>query len=319
VSVKKCDLFDEWINSMGKRRDRATIRLEALRNSDHAVFGHMVIARQSTSEIKEASMFIEKPTPEKKQLERAKSEESLFSQKKSVYQKSRFCTSESQGQKLKNINHFKCGGNHLNDGQNVENVLNRNEHSAELSRVAEQRKVAGDYFDRTPNPLTLPTSTTEQPNFQFCASKKSPLAVSVSSEALPNGNRHLPLSNRKSLSLYGPSSLSRESSIEEETEVNDDSVSSANSKQPKNECDKNNRLRVCKLVDELLLDIYGKWYGNGPGLSFSRRRLSTNSSAQESDYCSTSGTSTPRTTLTTSSVKGMIDCLQLSRLRNKSE
>jgi len=294
---------------MGKRRDRATIRLEALRNLDHAVFGHMVIARQSTSEIKEASMFIEKPTPEKRQLERAKSDESLLSQKKSVYQKSRFCTSESQGQKLETINH-------LNDGQNVKNVLNRNGHSVELSRVAEQRKVGGDYFERTPNPLTLPASTTGQPNFQFCASKKSPLAVSVSSEALPNGNRHMPLSNRK---LYGPSSLSRESSIEEETEVNDDSISSANSKQPKNECDKNNRLRVCKLVDELLLDIYGKWYGNGPGLSFSRRRHSTNSSALESDYCSTSGTSTSCTIQTTRSVKGMIDSLQLSRLRNKSE
>jgi len=304
---------------MGKRRDRATIRLEALRNFDHAVFGHMVIARQSTSEIKEASMFIEKPTPEKRQLERAKSEESLLSQKKSVHQKSRFCTSESQGQKLKNINHFKCGGNHLNGGQNVKNVSNRNGLSEELSRVAEQGKVAGDYFDRTPNPLTLPASTTGQPNFQPCVSKKSPLAASVSSEALPNGNRHLPLSNRKSLSLYGSSSLSRESSIEEETEVNDDSISSANPKQQKNECDKNNRLRVSKLVDELLLDIYGKWYGNGPGLSFSRRRQSTNSSAQESDCCSTSGTSPPCAIQTTRSMKGMNDSLQLSRLRNKSE
>jgi hypothetical protein len=304
---------------MGKRRDRANIRRETLRNFDHAVFGHVVIARQSTSEIKEASMFIEKPTPDKRQLEKAKSDDSFLSQKKSVYQKSRFCTSGLQGQKHKTIHHFKCSGNHLNDGQNVKNVLNRNWHSAELSRVAEQRKVAGDYFDRTPNPLTLPASTTGQPNFQFCVSKKSPLAVSVSNEALPNGNRHLPLSNRKSLSQYGPSSLSRESSIEEETEVNDDGISSANSKQPNNECDKNSRLRVCKLVDELLLDIYGKWYGNGPGLSFSRRRQSANSSTQESDYCSTSGTSTPCTIQTTRSVKGMNDPLQLSRLRNKSE
>jgi len=283
------------------------------------VFGQMVVARQSTSEIKEASMFIEKPTPEKRQLERAKSDDSLLTQKKSVYQKSRFCASELQGQKHKTINHFKCSGNHLNGGQNVKNILNRNWHSAELSRVAEQQKVSGDYFDRTPNPLTLPASTTLQPNFQFCVSKKSPHAVSASSETLPNGNRHLPLSNRKSLSLYGPSSLSRESSIEEETEVNDDSISSANSKQLKNECDKNNRLRVCKLVDELLLDIYGKWYGNGPGLSCSRRRQSANSSAQESDYCSTSGTSTTCTIQTPRSVKGMNDSLQLSRLRNKSE
>jgi len=304
---------------MGKKRDRATSGLEALRNFDHAVFGHMVIARQSTSEIKEASMFIEKPTPEKRQLERAKSDESFLSQEKSVYQKSRFCTSELQGQKHKAINHFKCSGNHLNDGQNVKNILNKNWHSAEVSRVAEQRKVSGDYFDRTPNPLTLQEPTTGQPNFQFCVSKKSLLAVSVSSEALSNGNRHLTVSNRKSLSLYGPSSLSRESSIEEETEVNDDSMSSENSKQPKNECNKNNRLRVCKLVDELLLDIYGKWYGNGPGLSFSRRRQSTNSSAQESDYCSTSGTSTPCTIQTPLSVKGMNDILQESRLRNKSE
>jgi len=100
--------------------------------------------------------------------------------------------------------------------------------------------------------------------------------------------------------------------------VNDDSTSSANSKQPKNECDKNNRFRVCKLVDELLLDIYGKWYGNGPGLSFRRRRQSANSSAQESDYCSTSGTSTPCTIQTLRLIKGMNDSLQLSRLRNKS-
>jgi hypothetical protein len=304
---------------MGKRKDRAAIRLEALRNVDHAVFGHMVIARQSTSEIKEASMFIEKPIPEKRHLERAKSDNSLLSQKKSVYQKSRCCTSELQGQKHETINYFKCSGNDLNDGQNVKNILNKNWHSAELSRVAEKRKVAGDYFDRTPNPLTLPASATGQPNLQFCVSKKSPLAVSVLTEALPNGNRHLPLSNRKSLSLYGRIPLSRKSSIEEESEVNDDNISSANSKQPKNECDKNNRLRVCKLVDELLLDIYGKWYGNGPGLSFSRRRLSANSSAQESDYCSTSGTSTPCTNQTLRLVKGMNDSLQLSRLRNKSE
>ena len=303
---------------MGKRRDRANIRLEALRNFDHAVFGHMVIARQSTSEIKEASMFIEKPTPEKRQLEKAKSDDSLLSPNKSLYQKSRFCTSELQGQKHKTINHFKCSGNHLNGGQNVKNILNRKWHSAELSRVAEQRKVAGDYCDRTPNPLTLPASITVQPNFQFCVSKSSPLAVSASSEALPDGNRHLPLSNRKSPSLYGPSSLSRESSIEEETELNDDSTSSATSKQQQNECDKNHRLRVCKLVDELLLDIYGKWYGNGPGMS-SRRRQSASSSVQESDYCSTSGTSTPFTTQTPRSVKGMNDSLQLSRLRNKSE
>lgn len=304
---------------MGKRRDKANIRLEALRNFDHAVFGHMVIARQSTSEIKEAPMFIEKPTPEKRQLERAKSDDSLLSQKKSVYQKSRFCTSELQGQKHTTINRFKFHGNHLNGGQNAKNILNRNWHSAELSRVAEQQKVADDCFDLSPNPLTLPASTTVLPNFQFCVSKNSSLAVSVSSEALPNGNRNFPLYNRKSLSLYGPSSLSRESSIEEETEVNDDSISSANSKQPNNECDKSNRLRVCKLVDELLLDIYGKWYGNGPGLSFSRRRQSANSSAQESDYCSTSGTSTSCTIQTTRLVKGMNDSLQLSRLRNKSE
>jgi hypothetical protein len=304
---------------MGKRRDKENIRLEALKNLDHAVFGHMVTARQSTSEIKEASMFIEKTIPEKRQLERAKYDDSLLSQKKSVYQKSGFCTSELQGQKHKTINHFKCSENHLNDGQDVKNILNRNWHSAEHSREAEQRKVTGDCFDRTPNPLTLPASTTVQPNFQFCISKKSPLAVSVSSEALPNGNRHLPISNRKSLSLYGPSSMSRESSIEEETEVNDDSISSANSKQPKNEFDTNSRLRVCKLVDELLLDIYGKWYGNGPGLSFSRRRQSATSSAQESDYCSTSGTSTYCTIQTLRSVKGMNDSLQLSRLRNKSK
>jgi hypothetical protein len=299
---------------MGKRRDRANIQLEELRNIDHAVFGHMVIARQSTSEIKEASMFSEKPTPENRKLEKAKSDDSLLSQKKSVYQKSRFFTSELQERKT--INHYKCNGNHWKDGQMAKNVLHRNWHSAELSRVAEPRKVAG-YYDCAPNSLTISASPTEQPN--FCVSRKYPLAVSVSSEVLPNGNRHLPLSNRKSLSFYGPSSLSRESSIEEETEVNDDSISSANCKKPKNECDKNNRLRVCQLVDELLLDIYGKWYGNGPGLSFSRRRHSANSSAQESDYCSTSGASTSCQIQTSRSVKGMNDSLERSRLRNKSE
>jgi hypothetical protein len=304
---------------MGKRKDGATIRLEGLRNYNHAVFGHVVIAKQSTPEIKEAYMFIEKPTSEKRQLEKAKSDDSLLSQNKSVNQKSQFFTSELQDQKHKTLNNFKCSGNHSKDGQNTKNILNRNWHSAELSTVAEQPKVAGECFDCTPHPLTIPASTSGQPSFHFCKPKKSPSAVSVSSEALPNGNRHLPHSNRKSLSLYGPCSLSRESSIEEETEVKDESISSANCKKPEPECDKNSRLRVCQLVDELLLDIYGKWYGNGPGLSFIRRRQSANSSAQESDYCSTSGTSTPCNIQTHRLVKGMNDSLQLSRLRNKSE
>jgi hypothetical protein len=297
----------------------ATIQLEELRRLNHAVFGHVVIARQSTSEIKEASMFIEKPTPEKRKLEKAKSDEAVVLQKQSGYQKSRFFSSELQEQKRRTANHFKCGENHLKHGQNDRNTLNRNWHSAELPTVVEQRKVAYDCFDRTPDPLTIKASVNGQRNTHVSLSKNSSLAASLSSEALPNGNRHLPLSNRKSLSFYGSPSLSRESSIEEETEVTGNSISSANCEKPKNECEKNSRLRVCQLVDELLLDIYGKWYGNGPGLSFSRRRHSANSSAQESDCCSTSGASWSSKTQTPHFVKRMNDSLQRPRLRNKSK
>jgi hypothetical protein len=304
---------------MGKRRDMATIQLEQLRQFDHAVFGHMVIARQSTAQIKEASMFVEKPVPGKRKLEKAKSDKAVVLQKQSVYQKSRSFISEIQEQKHRTTNHLKCNENHLKDGQNVRNTLNRNWHSAEFPTMAEQRKVAGDCLGRTPDPLTIPASVNGQRSFHFSVSKNSSLAPSVSRESVSDGYRHLQPSKRKSLPFHGSLSLSRESSIEEETEVNDDSISSVNCKEPKNECEKGSRLHVCQLVDELLLDIYGKWYGNGPGLSFGRRRHSANSSAQESDCCSTSGASMSCKFQTPHSVKGTNDSLQQSRLRNKSK
>jgi hypothetical protein len=313
LCIKKRDLFAECNNNMGKKRDMASIQLEELRHNDHAVFGQLVIARQSTSEIKEASMFFEKTAPEKRKFEKAKSDDALVLQKQLVYQKSRLDISDFQNQKRRTTDNFKYNGNH-----NVKNILNRNWRSAELPTMREQR-VAGDCFDSKSNPLTIPASTNRQRDFLLSVSNNASFAASVLNDALHNGNRHLSLSNRKSLSFYGPSSLSRESSIEEETEGNEDSISSANCKSPKHECETNDRLRVCQLVDELLLDIYGKWYGNGPGMSFRRRRHSTKSSAQESDYYSTSGASTPCTIQTSHSVEGTNDSLRLSRLRNKSK
>jgi hypothetical protein len=49
------------------------------------VFGHVVIAKQSTPEIKEAYMFIEKPTPEKRQLEKAKSDETNINKIRRIF------------------------------------------------------------------------------------------------------------------------------------------------------------------------------------------------------------------------------------------
>jgi hypothetical protein len=302
---------------MGKRKDMTTTPLEELRHLDHAVFGQVVIARQSTSEIKEASMFIEKPTPECRKLEKAKSDNTMKLRRQTSCQRSGALMSELQAYKSRTTSDVKyTNGIKLKGDHNVKNASKRLWRSAESPTVAEQRKMTVDHFEDKPISSTLSPSTNERRNFYRSVSQYSSCNSSLSTEDLSNGNRHLPLSSRKP-PFYGSSSLSRGSSIEEETET-DDNVTNEG-KEPKSASETNSRRRVSQLVDELLLDIYGKWYGNGTGLSLNRRRHSANSSAQESDCCSTSGTLTSWRTQTHHPVQRTNDSLQWSRMRNKSE
>jgi hypothetical protein len=92
-------------------------------------------------------------------------------------------------------------------------------HSEVLPTMAEQRKMSSDYLNKEPESSTLPSFTNEHNNFHRSASQSSSLSAPPSTEELPSCSRHLSSSNRKSLSSYGSSSLSRESSIEEGNEI----------------------------------------------------------------------------------------------------
>lgn len=298
----------------------AVIQLEDLRNLDHAVFGQVIIARQSSSEIKEASMFIEKPAPENRVLEKTKSDSTMELQRRNVYRRAGSLTSEIPEYENRVTSDFKYkSGFELKDGQKTRNISIRNWHSAELPIMVEQRKISSDYLNNKPKLSTIPPFTDEHNNFHSSLSQISSLIEPVSTEERPNCNRRLSSSSRKSLSFYGSSSLSRESSIEEEKEVDCVSSTSENCTKSRIASETDPRRRVSQLVDELLLDIYGKWYGNEFGLFFNRRRHSANSSTHESDYCSTSDASAPWKSQVHNPVSGMNDSLQQSRLKYRSE
>jgi hypothetical protein len=305
---------------MGKRKGMATIQLEDLRNLDHAIFGQVIIARQSSSEIKEASMFIEKPAPKNRVLEKAKSDNTMELQRRTVYRRVGSLTSEIPQYENRITNDFKYkNGIELKDGQKIKNISVRNWHSAELPTMVEQRKMSSDYLNKKPNLPTVPPFADEHNNFHSSLSRFSSLGEPASTEERPSCNRRLSSSSRKSLSFYGSSSLSRESSIEEEKEVDNGSSTSENCTKLRIASGTNTRRRVSQLVDELLLDIYGKWYCNGLGLSFNRHRHSANSSAYESDYCSTSDASAALKSQVHHPINGMNDSLQQSRLKYRSE
>lgn len=293
----------------------AVIQLEDLRNLDHAVFGQVIIARQSSSEIKEASMFIEKPAPKNRVLEKAKSDNTMELQRRNVYRRAGSLTSGIPEYGNRITSDFK----YKKDGQKTKNISIRNWHSAELPTMVEQRKLSSDYLNYKPKLSTFPPFSNEHNNFHSSLSQISSLSEPVSTEERPNCNRRLSSSSRKSLSFYGSSSLSRESSIEEEKEVDSGSSTSENRTKSRIASGTDTRHRVSQLVDELLLDIYGKWYGNGFGLSFNRRRHSANSSTHESDYCSTSDASAPWKSQVHHPVSVMNDSLQQSRLKYRSE
>jgi hypothetical protein len=299
---------------MGKRKDMTTIQLGDLRHLDHAVFGQVIIARQSSSEIKEASMFIEKPAPENRKLEKTKSDNTMELQRRTVCQRSVSLTSEIPEDEYRTTGFKYKNGVYLTNGRKLKNISIRNWHSAELSTMAEQRKICSDYLIKKPESPTLPPCTKEHNNFHRPMPQITSLSASASTEELLSCNRHLSSSSRKSLSFYGSASLSRESSIEEEKEVDSCSSTSEN-------CTTSGRHRVSQLVDELLLDIYGKWNGNGFGLPFNRRRRhSANSSAHESDCLSTSDASAPwNSQAPHHPVRGANDALQQSRLKYRSE
>jgi hypothetical protein len=305
---------------MGKRKDLTTLQLEDLRYLDHAVFGQMVIARQSSSEIKEASMFVEKPAPEHRKLEKTKSDNTMELQRRTVCRGSGSLTSEIS-EDGNRISYFKYkNGYEVTDDRKIKNISIRNWHSTELPAMAKQRKISRDYFNRKPKSPTSEPRTTEHNILYRSSPQICSLSASASTEVLPSCNRHLSSTSRKPLSFYGSPSLSRESSIEEEKEIDSGSSASENCTGPRTGSGGENRRRVSQLVDELLLDIYRKWYGNGFGLPYSRRHShSTNSSAHESDYCSASDASAQWRAQAHLPGKGASDSLQLSRLKFRSE
>jgi hypothetical protein len=306
---------------MGKRKDMTTVQLEDLRHLDHAVFGQVIIARQSSSEIKEASMFIEKPAPESRKLEKAKSDNTMELQRRTVYRRSGSLTSEILEDEFRTTGFKYRNGFEFTDGRKLENISIRNWYSAELPTMAEQRKLYSDYLNKKPEPSTIPPSAKERNSFHRPIPQITSLSASSSTEDVPSCNRHLSSCSRKSLSFHGSASLSRESSIEEEKEVDNGSSTSENCTKSKTASGRDCRHRVSQLVDELLLDIYGKWNGNGFELPFNRRRRhSTNSSAQESDCCSTSDASAPwNSRAPHHAIRGVNDALQQSRLKYRSE
>jgi hypothetical protein len=214
---------------MGKRKDMKTIQLEEFMHSDHAVFGHLVIARQSSSEIKEASMFVEKPSPESRKLEKAKSDNAMLLRRQ-TYQRSGSLRSVLRKQRNGTANGFKRDGKYEAGGKGKEMFV-RHWRSAEFPTTTEKRNMTGDYLDHKPKSALL-TSANGQSSFR-CSPSRSFVTASDSNEVLPDGVRDLELSNRKSPLFLGSSSVSCESSIEEETE-DDRSITGGNLK-PRNE------------------------------------------------------------------------------------
>ncbi|XP_021913960.1 uncharacterized protein LOC110827030 isoform X2 [Zootermopsis nevadensis] len=279
---------------MGKRKDMTSVDLKEIMHSDHSVFGHSVIARQSTPEIKEASMFVEKPLPGNRKLEKAKSDNSMVL-------KSNGTNSD-----------FKYNGINYKEGENAKEISIRHWRSAEFTTKSEQRNMSSDYFNYRQK-STLVTSTNGHSSLH-CSSSQS----SDSNETLSNGSRDLSLYSRKSILFHASSSLSRESSIEEQTEDDDDDKSVNGENRERGISGKVDNRRVSELLDELLLDIYGKWSCDGNQIPFGRRRCSTNSSAYESDYCTTTGSSPTWKIQSCSSAQRFNDSLQRERLSARS-
>jgi hypothetical protein len=302
---------------MGKRKDMTTIPLEELRHLDHAVFGNLIIARQSTLEVKEASMFFEKPKSERRKLKKTKSDNAMVLKTQAALQRSESLNTDLQTYRKRTTSNYKYSGIKYKDGENLEKLSGRQWRSAELPTMAEQRNMTGDYLNDKAKSSMLPTFTNGYCSLHCSASEISSLSASDSTEVLANCSRDLSISSRQSLLFHRSSSLSHESSIEEETEADDNSVIDENYK-PRNESERSDRRHRSQLLDELLLDIYGKWNGNGSDLPFSRRRHSTNSSAHESDCCYTSGASTTWKIWAHRQVQGTND-LQRERLWNRSE
>ncbi|KAJ9601782.1 hypothetical protein L9F63_000074, partial [Diploptera punctata] len=194
-----------------------------------------------------------------------------------------------------------CNKDHEN-GVTLKNYKTKSDSVEQCSSTEFSEKEQRNYLDSDNKEVNV--------NGVFCSSQavngKTHLCRSISNSSTISASDSDDLSNcirnvgNKS-NFYRSISLSRGSSIEEE---NEDRKSV------------DYRRRVSCLVDELLLDIYGKWYSNGMGLSFHKRRHS--SSAQESDCCSTSGGATAWKIQSYLPSTGTNDVQQRARLNNKS-
>jgi hypothetical protein len=233
----------------------ACIQIRELKTLDNAVFGRQVIIRQSSSKIKEASMFIKNPVSEHRRLEKAKPDNTTILQGQTVCQKSESSISEIQEDENRIINSasehrrlekakpdnttilqgqtvYQRSGSSISDIQEEENgttsyfkyknavELNfRNWNYAELPTMAKQRRVSNYYSECKSNLSTLPSRINERHNFHYSLSQIFCLSSSAAIEDLPSYNRYLPLSSRKSISFYRSSLHCCEYSTEEKHEV----------------------------------------------------------------------------------------------------
>jgi hypothetical protein len=164
--------------------------------------------------------YMSSSNSEHRKLEKATPDNAMALQRQTLYRRSGSLSSEMQRDENRTKNDFKYkNGFELKDDPKMQSISIRNWHSAELPTLAEQRTMSSDCLKKEPESSTSPSFTNEHNNFHRSASQSSSLSAPASTEELPSCSRHLSPSNPKSLSSYGSSSLSRESSIEEGNEI----------------------------------------------------------------------------------------------------
>ena len=283
------------LSIMGKREKMAQIPLDELRHLDHPVFGSLQIVRQSP-ELKGSLVSTEKTAPENRKIEKTKSDNSMVvnhQTPKDILQRSDSLNSHLSKYSIDRVyNSIYLNG--ASSSHKTEDNGLKPWNSAELPSIHQRNNLGNGHNGTTNGGSNLNRITNGERT--LCRSLSNNSSVSASdSDDLLNCVRSI----KNTSNFFRSMSSSRGSSIEEESGDGAEG-----------------RRHVSNLVDELLLDIYGKWYCSGMGLSFQKRRHS--SSAQESDCCSTSGgTTMPWKIQQYLPSQGINDVQQRSRLNNK--
>ncbi|XP_068085870.1 uncharacterized protein [Anabrus simplex] len=243
---------------------------------DHSVFGDLVIAPQSTPDIKEASFMLKD-----------------FWTSNNVYENGGLTFELYRNAKIKNrkLGRSKSDGAAFMNGKAIVPRYSRSisEYSGMVRRDSKDSVLSSMKEEEIADDRQSCANDSELHPYNINREERLKRGRSYSYDsAIPQAKTSV---QRQRQSSCGSRSLSRESSIEEESEVNKEAVKQQRQR------------RVSRLVDELLLEIYG------PECA---RRLS---SAQESDCCSTSGTTT--SWRTQSIQRAVSEPLQQARLKTK--